>query len=419
MRSFTPKAFFVYLVLALLLFQPFVAHHAAAKTIVVVDVDGNTNNYVALATILVHRDVADNLRLVTVNGATFGYASTVVQNICSFLSLAGRPSVPVAMGQVSALVDAYNSETHIGDCKRKQGFPATPHDASLRGMLYSKSDVTSAFGQTYQLPRTATEAENCMLTIDSATNSFLTLVRQSTTGDKIVYLQLGSSTNFGRILDALVNSNISSSLFYSLVQVHAFESGYNGGADGEAMGKLLGDKNLTLYLYPPSFYSPSPAFNDTTWKRFITIPQSPSSTELVKWLYEVLDAKKKLVENRGNSMDFYNEFDLASSLVTLCALDESIENLCKKYRNTASAISFNYTLPSNDARNLVLSISGNNVTAPFYYRIEPLSSVNGSSNPVNNRNLSFYNVSASVKVDNAASSLADTFLEIWLVLLQS
>ncbi|CCW66564.1 unnamed protein product [Phytomonas sp. Hart1] len=420
MENFTLNALYRNLVLVLLLFNPFVAHHATAKTIVVLDVDGMPNNYAALTTLLKHPEFENNLQLVTVSGATYGYASTVVQNFCNFLSFAGHPLVTVAMGQVSALEDVYNTKTQTGDCIHKQGFPATPHDALLRGMMYSKADVTSAFGQTYRLPFTALRSERCVYSIGSATKRFLKLLGQSTDKDKIAYLQLGSSTNLAEILDALESSKDLSSLFDTIVQVHAFETGYNGGADEKAISKLLNANRFTLYLYTPVFYAPSLTFNDSTWGLFETITQGESSSKVGRWLFQVLGAKKKHFQlNGGSPTDFYNEYDLASSLMILCIMDETIGNLCKYYRDTVSGIWFAYVLPDDMKGYLPLHISGNNVTMPFYYNIKTATKETDISDTVGDVTLNIYDKSVSTKFPEQDFNLVDKFWEVWLNLMKS
>lgn len=399
----------------------FTSRVAVADVYVVADVDGSVEGYAALTTILSHGEYANQLKMVMTNGATWGYAPTVLRNLCRFTAFAGRPTVTVSLGELASWPDAYDGQTYRGNCVAIEGFPSTPRDAALRSMPYSRADVSGAFGGTRTLPHST----DCSYTV-SASNTFITLLEQVTVGtDKIVYLQFGSATNLASIATAVEGRHRSdlSQKLRSSVEVHALEAGYSGASDSPAMQSALSSSfGLHFLLYPPLFYnSPSIAFSDETWSRFVTVGTSASAPKLVNWLYKAWDAKRAtMVANGGSIQSFYNEVDPATCLMTLCAVDASLQSLCTQYRSAVYSVAF--TVASSAASmptpsTTVLVASGNNVTMPSFYTVS-LNPSTGSDGTMNTEVVGYvYNTGVSTLLPGQSSSLAQRFWEVWMSVL--
>lgn len=393
----------------------------SAEKYVVMDADGSIEDYAAVATVLQHPDYSSRLRLITVSGTTWGYGPTVVRNLCRFVAMADASSfTSVALGAVASSSDEYSTAKLMGGCASVQGFPSTPHDAELRGMSYCRADVTSAYGETYTLPHIKTSSASCSYTIESATNAFLTLLRTTDSErDTIVYLQLSSATNLATFAQAVQAQGSPSLLakFYSVVEVHIFETGYNGGADSTSMAEILSAYNtesqrLRVRLYPPSFYNPSVTFSYQSWSTLGTLANTAGTAKAVTWLYSAWAKKKALLDakNEGDSVAFFKERGPASSLVVLCALDSSLTNLCQSYRAAVTkldVVAVKAPTPSN-ANESVISVSGNNVTVPFYYM------ATASTDEETTASSSYvYSVPAGNRVGSNTQSLVEMFWVRW------
>lgn len=407
-----------------------------ADTFIVVDTDGSVGDYAALATLLRHPVVRSRLRLVTVSGAAWGYGPATTRALCRFVSLAAAaPQVTVALGRVSSTGDAYHTTARYGGCAGVQGFPATPQAAALRGMGLSRSAVTAAYGAAAQLPRvkfTGASGSSCLTGLDDASAAFMRLLDQTsaTRGDTVVYIQLSAATNLAAVAAAVRGRGSATLLntFYSVMNVHALETGYSGGADNTSMLEVLsmvtGDQQgLKLSLYTPALYAPAVAFTADSWGQVGTVARMAGTNKAVAWAHSAWMAAKASYEAAmgipANSGLFFSaDRGPAASLVVLCTIDDTIRPLCESYRTAADGIGLaSVRLPALDTgrSEFAVAIAGANVTEPLYYLVTPLAAAATATAATPH----VFTASAAGRGSTGDSrTLAAAFWDRWLYVLQ-
>lgn len=396
MRLNKAQAFLCTLVLLLCL------SYAQGTTYIIADVDGSVEGYEALTTI-VTSSYASNLQLVTVSGATWGYSATVVRNTCRFLQAAGRPSVTVGVGLYTSTEDQYDSTTYHGECQDNQGFPPHPHDATRRGLAFSKADVSNVFGTSTSLPLRTSTPTCTFAAASTATDGILKVLRSMGSGDRLIFYQLGtSSTTLSQLLISVAAQSDATALYTKLRQqtdVHVLETGYAGAADTIAMQSVLGS-SLNVSLYSPAFYLGATLFTDAHWSTFQTLATRTTASTSLQWLLKAYQAKKTVM---GNT--FSTKGCTGASLMVLCAFD--LSGLpCYLYRTNASALSFQLNTPVLGSSASSLAMSGENVTVKSYY-------VYSSTESSTSRYV--YATSASATVNGI--TLGDLFWSTWFTLL--
>ncbi|EPY30120.1 cell wall surface anchor family protein [Strigomonas culicis] len=373
-------------------------------TYIVADVDGSVEGYEALTTIAAS-SYGSSLQLVTVSGATWGYAATVVRNACRFLQAAGRPSVTVSLGPYTSTGDQYASSTYHGECQDSQGFPANPAEASQRGMAFSKADVSNAFGKAVSLPLRTSTPTCTFAAAPEAKTSLLSILRLMGSSDRLVFFQLGtSSTTLSQLLTAVSAGTDAAALSAKLqkqTDVHVLETGYAGAADTAAMQAVLASV-LNVSVYAPAFYLSATLLTGTRWSAFETAASRAAASTNLQWLLTAYQAKKSAM---GST--FATKASAGASLMVLCALVPATLP-CYLYRTTTSSIGFQLNTPVLATGYASLAMSGENVTVKSYYVYRSATAESSASRYV-------YVTSASTAVSGA--SLADSFWSAWLALL--
>ncbi|ORC87841.1 uncharacterized protein TM35_000202500 [Trypanosoma theileri] len=405
------------LLLFLLLLLLFVSHtpqRVEGRRRIIVDVEGTVEDYAALTTIAQSPVLRNQLELVTVAGLTWGHATTVARNVRRFLALAHLDDVVVSIGARTAAVDAYDDVRVRGGCSRSGGFPATPHDARQRGMKYSRADVTNSFGAAYSLPL---HSYNIQV---NASEALYHVVSSMALSDTLTYLAFAGTSNVAAALNYITQHDPRKlQQFRQVTMVHIFEKGYSLAVDNVSTEQLLGDPLLQCTIYLPSFYDPAVTFSFSTWNQLTTLAKWSGTSVAVQWLYNAWASKKEFMESRDYNvtgddpiMTFFRERGPASSLVTLCALEATLQTNCFKYRTSLSKISIQSKAPSETTTEGTEShfISGNNVTWPIYLLATPGNS-DGATRFI-------FSQSADVPKPAGSTPLVKVFWSTWLGLLQ-
>ncbi|KEG11922.1 cell wall surface anchor family protein [Trypanosoma grayi] len=229
-------------------------------------------------------------------------------------------------------------------------------------MKYSRADVTASFGAAYILPR-----RSCDVRIN-ASEALRDVLNNMGLGDTVTYLALASTSNLAAALSYLgFRDPERRQRLRQVATVHIFEKGYSLAVDDAATAQILGEAGLRCVVYLPRFYDPAVTFSFSTWGQFSAVAQGAGASKAVAWLFSAWSAKKVLVEAHDDDplTAFFRERGPASSLVTLCALDATVQASCIKYRTAVAQMSFQFDLPASTGDGRVsYSISGNNVTWP-------------------------------------------------------
>lgn len=391
-----------------------------ASSYLVVDVDGAVEDFALLTTILQHPTAAQQLRLVTINGAAWGSLKTVERNMKRFLSLYPPivTSLTVAVGARRTLSDQYNSTTKRAACEESQGVPQTPTEALRRGMKVSQYDVSRCFGQDLLLPA----ADSTVFSGGSvdAVSSLVTLLGNLEVNDRVTYVSTTSLTNLAVFLQEAERLGLLPTMLPQL-DVHLYENGNNFALDRVATDIVFRTAGLQLSVYTPQLYRPSVSFSFASWASFAKIASMPTTGAAMKWLTTAWTAKKKLLDGDSTtSLRFFQERGPASSLVILCIIDPTVRATCSKYVSVNTTLMLGSTMHPDSSITSDL-ISGNNVT-DISYLWYPRPSGTGSWNrqPDGGPYQSAYVVDspADIQWPNSAR-LVDVFWSRWLSLLQS
>jgi hypothetical protein len=354
----------------LLLLLMFVASVAAQKA-VVVDLDGSVEGFASLATVL-KSPARLLLQAVICSGNSWGHLASIELNVKNFLATAKATDVVVALGVGASMPDSFDPSRRLWGCRYSQGFPKTPRQASLRGMNVSRMDVDGLFGYANQLQLAPSAGAKPLAAVDALDKIFSSY-------SSVVYISLCGLSSLATYLQT---SGTNPSKIVAALDLHIFESGNGLAVDPIATSIIFSfTPSIKAKIYTPNLYARDVTFNRQTWNNIMqalagNLVRDPS----IAWLFTAWDGRRKLFQRNTNPNDysvFFQQRGPATSLVTLCAVDVTLSQLCDRYAVAVTNVSIAPSNPSSAAGaggSLVsaVGLSGNNVTIPVWLVYTPV-----------------------------------------------